>query len=87
MVWLPWKPHGDEEAGLKLGHLNPGQGRKQRRLTPWWVGAMRRAKAARVMRRQPEDQRGRRRPPPQAHPGQSLWPAQRGQGVVPAQPT
>ena len=39
MVWLPWQPHEDEEAGLKLGRLNPGQGRKQRRLTPWWVGA------------------------------------------------
>src|SRR3984957_16120994 len=57
MVWLPWKPHGDDDAGLKLGHLNPGQGRKQRRLTPWWVGAMRRAKAARVMRRQPKTSR------------------------------
>ena len=27
MVWLPWKPHGDEEAGLKLGRLKPGQAR------------------------------------------------------------
>ena len=25
MVWLPWKPHGDEEAGLKLGRLKPEQ--------------------------------------------------------------
>ena len=57
MVWLPWKPHGDEDAGLQLGHLNPGQGRKQRRLTPWWVSAMRRAKAARVMRRQAKTSR------------------------------
>ncbi len=58
MVWLPWKQSGDEDAGLKLGHLNPGPGRKQRRLTPWWVGAMRRAKAARVMRRQPRTTAG-----------------------------
>jgi type IV secretory pathway VirD2 relaxase len=58
MVWLPWKPHGDEDTGLQLGHLNPGQGRKQRQLTPWWVGAMRRAKAARVMRRQPKTTAG-----------------------------
>jgi type IV secretory pathway VirD2 relaxase len=58
MLWLPWKPHGDDDAGLKLGRLNPGQGRKQQRLVPWWVGAMRRAKAARVMRRQPKTSAG-----------------------------
>ena len=66
MVWLPWQPHGDDEAGLKLGHLNPGQGRKPRRLTPWWVGAMRRVKAAGVVRRQPKNSAGgggRRRKP------------------------
>ena len=49
MVWLPWKPGGDEEAGLKLGRLRPGRARGPRRLVPWWVGAMRRAKAASVM--------------------------------------
>jgi type IV secretory pathway VirD2 relaxase len=52
MVWLPWKPHGDDDAGLKLGRLNPGQARKQRRLVPWWVRAMRQGKAAGTMRRQ-----------------------------------
>src|SRR6202163_2180414 len=66
MAWLPWKPHGDEDAGLKLGRLNPGQARKQRRLVPWWVRAMRRAKAAGVMRRQSKTSRdggGLRRKP------------------------
>src|SRR5271167_4425584 len=58
MLWLPWKSHGDEEAGLKLARLKPGQGRGPRRLVPWWVGAMRRAKAARVMRRQPKTSAG-----------------------------
>src|ERR1700682_767681 len=53
-MWLPWKPGGNEEAGLKLGRLKPGQGRGPRRLVPWWVGALRRAKAASVMRRQPK---------------------------------
>ena len=66
MLWLPWKPHEDEETGLKLGRLKPGQGRKERRLTPWWVGAMRRARASGVMRRQPKTSAGggglRRRP-------------------------
>jgi hypothetical protein len=57
-MWLPWKPGGDEEAGLKLGRLKPGQGRGPRRLVPWWVGALRRAKAASVMRRQPKTSAG-----------------------------
>ena len=30
MAWLPWQPHENEEAGLKLGRLNPGQRGKQR---------------------------------------------------------
>jgi type IV secretory pathway VirD2 relaxase len=66
MAWLPWKPHGDEDAGLKLGRLNPGQARKQRRLVPWWVRAMRQAKAAGIMRRQSKTSReggGLRRKP------------------------
>src|SRR6202158_2107851 len=53
-MWLPWKPGADEEVGLKLGRLKPAQGRGPRRLVPWWVGALRRAKAASVMRRQPK---------------------------------
>jgi type IV secretory pathway VirD2 relaxase len=57
MVWLPWKPHEDDDAGLKLGRLNPGQARQQRRLVPWWVRAMRRAKAAGLMRRQSKTSR------------------------------
>jgi type IV secretory pathway VirD2 relaxase len=52
-MWLPWAPAKDEEAGLRLGRLKPGQGRRQPRVKLWWVGAMRRAKAATVMRRQP----------------------------------
>jgi type IV secretory pathway VirD2 relaxase len=66
MAWLPWKPHGDDDAGLKLGRLNPGQRGQQRRLVPWWVRAMRRAKAAGVMRRQSKTSReggGLRRKP------------------------
>jgi type IV secretory pathway VirD2 relaxase len=57
-MWLPWKRGGDEEAGLQLGRLKPGQGRGPRRLVPWWVGALRRAKAASVMRRQPKTSAG-----------------------------
>jgi type IV secretory pathway VirD2 relaxase len=57
MAWLPWKPHGDDDAGLKLGQLNPGQRGKQRRLVPWWVRAMRRAKAAGIIRRQSKTSR------------------------------
>jgi hypothetical protein len=30
MLWLPWKPHGDDEAGLKLARLKPGQARGPR---------------------------------------------------------
>ena len=52
-MWLPWSIAKDEEAGLRLGRLKPGQGRRQPRVRLWWVGAMRRAKAASVMRRQP----------------------------------
>jgi type IV secretory pathway VirD2 relaxase len=52
-MWLPWSSAKDEEAGLRLGRLKPGQGRRQPRVRLWWVGAMRRAKAASVMRRQP----------------------------------
>jgi type IV secretory pathway VirD2 relaxase len=57
-MWLPWHPHSDDEAGLKLGRLNPGQRRGARRLVPWWVGALRRAKAATVIRRQPRTTAG-----------------------------
>ena len=66
MAWLPWQPHEDEEAGLKLGRLKPGQARGPRRLVPWWERALRRAKAASVMRRQPRTSAGgggRRRKP------------------------
>jgi type IV secretory pathway VirD2 relaxase len=52
-MWLPWKPHGDDEAGLKLAPLKAGRGRGSKRLVPWWVGAMRQAKAATTIRRQP----------------------------------
>jgi type IV secretory pathway VirD2 relaxase len=52
MVWLPWKTPADDEAGLKLGPLKAGRGRRARRLVPWWERALRRGKAATVMRRQ-----------------------------------
>lgn len=52
MAWLPWKTPANDEAGLKLGALKPGRGRRPRRLVPWWVQALRRGKAATVMRRQ-----------------------------------
>ena len=66
MAWLPWRPHEDEEAGLKLGRLKPGQARGPRRLLPWWERALRQAKAASVIRRQAKtsaDGGGRRRKP------------------------
>jgi type IV secretory pathway VirD2 relaxase len=53
MAWLPWQTPADDAAGLKLGALKAGRGRRPRRLTPWWVRALRRGKAATVMRRQP----------------------------------
>ena len=51
-MWLPWQAQAEDETGLKLGRLKPGLGRRQRRLAPWWVGAMRRVKAATGVRRQ-----------------------------------
>jgi type IV secretory pathway VirD2 relaxase len=66
-MWLPWAPGRDEEAGLRLGRMKPGQGR-QRRVKLWWVGALRRAKAAGAPRRQPKTSAGgggRRRIPAQ----------------------
>jgi relaxase-like protein len=53
MAWLPWQTLADDEAGLKLGALKPGRGRRPRRLVPWWERALRRGKAATVTRRQP----------------------------------
>src|SRR5208282_6695564 len=52
MALLPWKTPADDEAGLQLGPLKPGRGRRARRLVPWWERALRRGKAATVMRRQ-----------------------------------
>ncbi len=51
MSWLARLLRGEAEAGLELPRLQPGRGRA-RRLVPWWVRAMRQAKAANVMRRQ-----------------------------------
>ena len=45
---------GNNEAGLRLRPLKPGQARAPRRLFPWWVRAMQRAKAAQAVRRQPK---------------------------------
>ena len=45
---------GNQEVGLRLPRLKPGQGRGPRRLVPWWVRAMRRARAAQAIRRQPK---------------------------------
>ncbi len=52
-MWLPWSPNRDEEGGLRLGRLKPGQGRP-RRVRLWWIGALRRARAAGAVRRQPK---------------------------------
>lgn len=57
-MWLPWSPSRDEEAGLRLGRLKAGQGRRQRRVRLWWVSAMRRVKAAGAPRRQPKTSAG-----------------------------
>src|SRR5229473_2707175 len=57
-MWLPWSPSGDEEAGLRLGRLKPGQTRRPRRVRLWWVGAMRRAKGVGAPRRQPKTSAG-----------------------------
>jgi hypothetical protein len=53
MAWLPWQTSADDAAGLKLAALKPWRGRRLRRLRPWWIQALRRGKAATVMRRQP----------------------------------
>ena len=84
MLWLPWKPGGDDEAGLKLARLQPGRARGPRRLVPWWVRAMRRAKAAGVTPTT-EDQCGRWRPAAARGAIAHVWAAQRGQGILPAQ--
>jgi type IV secretory pathway VirD2 relaxase len=57
-MWLPWSPSRDEEAGLRLGRLKPGETRRPRRVRLWLVGAMRRAKAAGAPRRQPKTSAG-----------------------------
>src|SRR5713101_944032 len=57
-MWLPWSPSRDEEAGLRLGRLKPGETRRPRRMRLWWVGAMRRAKAVGAPRRQPKTSAG-----------------------------
>jgi hypothetical protein len=41
----------EDEPGLRLRPLKPGQGRGPRRLVPWWVRAERRVNASRVTRR------------------------------------
>ena len=43
---------------LQLGDIEPGRGKKLRRLQPWWVGAMRRARAANRLHRQPKTASG-----------------------------
>jgi type IV secretory pathway VirD2 relaxase len=43
---------GDEEPGLRLRPLKPGQGSGPRRLVPWWLRAMRKARTVSVPRRQ-----------------------------------
>lgn len=45
---------GNHEAGLRLRPLKPGQARGPRRLVPWWVRAMQRARAAQIVHRQPK---------------------------------
>ena len=55
---------GDDEPGLRLRPLKPGQARGPKRLVPWWVRVERRVSAARAMRRLPKTSRnggGRRK--------------------------
>src|SRR5580658_7592396 len=55
---------GDDEPGLRLRPLKPGQARGPKRLVPWWVRVERRVHAARAMRRLPKSSRdggGRRK--------------------------
>jgi type IV secretory pathway VirD2 relaxase len=48
---------GDEEPGLRLRSLTPGQARGPKRLVPWWVRAERRLAASRVTKRLPKTSR------------------------------
>ena len=48
-MWRPGCRRSNDEAGLRLPPLKPGQARGPRGSVPWWVRAMRRAK--RVARR------------------------------------
>lgn len=48
---------GDDEPGLRLRSLKPGQARGPKRLVPWWVRAERRVAASRVTRRLPKSSR------------------------------
>ncbi len=76
---------GDDEPGLRLRPLKPGQARGPKRLVPWWVRAERRVKAARVIRRLSKTSRnggGRRKLRAAPRP---LRTPQRGQDIVPAQ--
>ena len=87
MVWLPWKPHGDDEAGLKLGRLKPGQGARAAAAGAVVGGRDAPGQGGERDAAATEDQRGRRRPAAEsAVAGRSLRTAQRGQGLVPAQP-
>jgi type IV secretory pathway VirD2 relaxase len=56
-MWLPWLTAKDN-AGLELGDTAAGHGKKLRRLQPWWVGALRRARAANRVHRQPKTSLG-----------------------------
>jgi len=40
----------DQEAGLRLPRLKPGQGRGPRRLVPWWARMLKRVEASRRVR-------------------------------------
>ena len=51
-MWLPWQTRANDDGGLRLSPLTSGRGCGPKRLVPWWVGAMRRAKGATTIRRQ-----------------------------------
>ena len=77
---------GDDEAGLRLPPLKPGQARGPKRLVPWWVRGERRVSAAQ------RHAAGCRRAAATAAGGRKLRSAarairtpQRGQSLVPAQ--
>ena len=51
-MWRPKLLSADQEAGLRLPRLKPGQARGPRRLVPWWARMLKRVEASRRVRHQ-----------------------------------